>query len=427
MKVLHIIHLEKMINIYHLMRKNFYYYDNGHIVGSDLKQPRLGHIAIIMDENTRWTTFAQAIFRFRKLNRGTFMTVFLLKNKINEIKNVNQLLKFENTCLNDKNSISDIRDLLYQNETQFNKQQEDGIKLQLLKAVVRKKSKDYSEGELKPFYLLDKSINKKFITDRLIKNILNISEYTNHKLYDHIFNKLDEKKLKNLVLASNSKEQEAAKEAEAEEEAEAEADAIKLTEENLHRNQNLLKTKKIYYILHKNCKRCINDCTIKLFHTDNSNTKCKITKYEDDKIIESKPIYLSKNLRLNLQSKQVNYINNDNIYFVEFNDFILIELKIICQLYYLENSTVYDNNGEMINSIEKKILHFNVNILELLNLNNYIYRIDTDLNYKDLLTTEAAYIIYTLNKFYVHSYTNYSPSVYPYKFKMILHTKHKKN
>ena len=59
-------------------KKNFYYYDQTHVVGSDLKQPRDGHILIIITPKTRMTDFSQAIFRFRKLNRGTYLSVLLI-------------------------------------------------------------------------------------------------------------------------------------------------------------------------------------------------------------------------------------------------------------------------------------------------------------------------------------------------------------
>ena len=93
---------------------NFYYYDQTHVVGSDLKQPYTGHILIIIHENTRKTDFAQALFRFRKINRGTYLNIMMINSETSTILNNN----------------IEIYNRLIINEKIFNDNQQNGIKYQ---------------------------------------------------------------------------------------------------------------------------------------------------------------------------------------------------------------------------------------------------------------------------------------------------------
>ena len=139
--------------------KCIYYYDQGHTVGTDILQPQNGQFGIIISGNTRMTDFAQAIFRFRKLNRGTYMTVFLYGN--------------ENTDI----SYSDLYNKLTSNENMFNDNQEYGLKYQLMKAMVRKESikKDYSETDMMPEFMID-GMNDTQLIKRLQTNTIGLKE-----------------------------------------------------------------------------------------------------------------------------------------------------------------------------------------------------------------------------------------------------------
>ena len=60
--------------------------------------------------------------------------------------------------------------LLMSNENKFNTHQEDGIKYQLFKAMIRKVSLNYKETNLEPEFVRSQKINKPF--QLLIQNIL---------------------------------------------------------------------------------------------------------------------------------------------------------------------------------------------------------------------------------------------------------------
>ena len=117
-------------NLSEVNNNNFYYYDQCHTVGTDVSQPRSGKFAILIDKKTRLTDFSQAIFRFRNLNRGTYMCVVIVDDYS-----------------------GDLLDLLNSNETKYNEAQIAGINLQLTKAKLRSKSKNYLETGLKPNFL----------------------------------------------------------------------------------------------------------------------------------------------------------------------------------------------------------------------------------------------------------------------------------
>jgi hypothetical protein len=163
---------------------NFYYYDQTHVIGSDLKQANSGHVIIIIKETTRMSEFAQAIFRFRKINKGTVLSVLLLVNKKLSSE------KYSNFKLYSGNDEEDLYKLLLKNEDAFNMHQETGLKYQLLKTIVRKNelivslkespkididNSIYSETNLLPEYMLltepDKNELLTIIQNNIIKNL----------------------------------------------------------------------------------------------------------------------------------------------------------------------------------------------------------------------------------------------------------------
>jgi len=107
-----------------IYEKPFFYYDQGHIVGIDIKQDNYPvlHGLCIVDDKSYYSEVAQAMFRLRKLNMGHQIS-FILNNF--EIKN--QQLLLEQFIKNEENLIE---------------QQKDNLNLQTLKSDIRKKRKN---------------------------------------------------------------------------------------------------------------------------------------------------------------------------------------------------------------------------------------------------------------------------------------------
>ena len=102
----------------------FFYYDQGHIVGIDIKQdnyPEL-HGLFIVDNLSYYSEVAQAIFRLRKLNMG-HKIAFILNN-----------FKIENQQL--------LLNHFRQNEEKLIEKQQDNLNLQAFKSDIRKKRKN---------------------------------------------------------------------------------------------------------------------------------------------------------------------------------------------------------------------------------------------------------------------------------------------
>ena len=318
---------------------NFYYYDQCHVVGSDLKQPREGHVIVIINNKTRWTDFAQAIFRFRKLNRGTYLSIAFVDTDTRLV-------------LTNKN----IYKMLNDNEIEFNSKQKDGIKFQLMKAMVRKLTRDYSEIDLEPEYLSKNKFNKEILLRKIINNINGLRIYNSSgyikKLYQY-FESLEFEKLYGLLFGigiEHQQEQQQQRQAEQARQKEAmnqrARELIELFNRNRYdrfiRNQHTV-------IEHLNCDRCIENNCRKLFTDDSIK-------------INSKSIYISYNFLyfitngLILQTISSNEIVPNHydlpfsgrICFVEFTDKILIEREDISLDYYSHKLPVYDFLGNLL-------------------------------------------------------------------------------
>lgn len=359
-------------------KDNFYYYDQTHVIGSDLKQPRNGHILIIITSKTRMTEFSQAIFRFRKLNRGTYLSVLL----VDETDRYNHLKLFEGD--------DNLYVLLKNNEKKFNENQILGLEYQLLKTLVRKneniKNKlisNYTEYNLLPEYTLKSKYDVEttliHLKNDIIKNLndyLGERKYTKiHELYSNL-SELNETSLKSLVLGSGNNivtQQEQEKQQEQIQEHEH--------EQEININQTI-KTKLSYYkregitvIHHLNCSCCNMYNCIKFFNNN-------------EILINNKEIYISFNL-LTITNDNVTVLNKttenflfdtDRICFVEFNDKILIELETICMDYYIYKLPIYSVNGKLIvphmfnsnNIINPFILDIDVRFVKILGIKKYI-------------------------------------------------------
>jgi len=366
---------------------NFYYYDQCHTVGSDLRQPRVGHVAIIINRKTRWTDFAQAIFRFRKLNRGTYLSVIFIRDSLESPK-----------------TNEDIYLLLIKNEIKFNENQNDGIKYQLLKAMVRKESTNYLETSLKPEYLLGEKFNKKSILERLSDNIKNIDgqiQSGNEEIkkrykelidIDGIGNKEAPKLIQLVIGNGNENETNIDLEKEKEQEEEEEANIQKARHIYLPPDFYERVIDDLYIISHLNCIKCLHNNAEKLFNID-------------DITINNKQIYISYNLLKKIDAEDIEdieYIINDSkidnisrFCYIEFNDIILIETEIVSVDYYLHKLTVYNYIRELIlpNMFDKNNIKNPLNLdihpmfIKILGLKNYLNTVEND--YKKLDINEC--------------------------------------
>ena len=355
---------------------NFYYYDQCHTVGSDLKQPFDGHVAIIINRNTRYTDFAQAVFRFRKINRGTCVSVvFVIDDKVLPITN------------------DEIYDLLLENETKFNNEQQDGLKYQLLKAMIRKETKNYQEIDLKPEFMLLEQFNLSSIKLYMNNNIVNIQSPNTleqtldqnsfiKQLYDNIL-KLDLSKLTKLIVGSGNEiqkqqQQQVDEQQQQQVQEEQEQQKIKLNYNQLSWIGLMDKMYNVVVIEHLNCSLCDKQNCIKLFNS----LDIKINK---------KDIYISFNLISEINNVPTSVYNQTTkldlllfsklhtFIYVEFNNKILIESESYGIDYYINKLPVYNFEGTLIaphmynglNEHNLKKLDIDYRFIKMIGIKNY--------------------------------------------------------
>jgi len=377
-----------------VQENNFYYYDQCHIVGTDIKQPQEGHVAIIINKSTKMSDFAQAIFRFRQLNKGTYLSIILIEEEEHR-RNY---------------SLNTIYKLLNKNQDAFIKKQKDGIKLQIFKTIIRKNTRNYSEINLKPEFIrkegeeisiqniVKDNIFNKMTYYKLIENIVNIQEKNLLKdISDDLLN--DEyKKIKILILGKKNMEQEQEQEQtkEIHKEKQKETNSTILGYINSIKIFNHLKINKVYLITDT---PSINNCCIKLFNSDNIK-------------INDKHIYISYNFICNIDSNFISKDELSSIVFIEFKNMILIETKLIGMLYYLNKLPVYSfEDGKIINSILAFNNEFTLNInkyfIKLFNLDIPIIENIKDEEILDILNNDIEdaqfYIIKIMLKLYFNN------------------------
>ena len=311
---------------------NFYYYDQAHTVGTDVKQPQFGHFAIIINKNIRMTDFAQAIFRFRKLNRGTYLSVINIHTNSTDILNNND----------------NVFELLNLNENKFQQNQELGLKYQLLKTIVRNKSKNYKEDFIRPLYLKDYEINKDKLIEYVEKNIIDLKSEKDNKLKNELLLDKNYEKLKEIIFENTNETQTETntqtvtqKQQETETQTETNTQSQQEIEKIINKDAFIKKfnNEKIYIVTHLDCVKCKFECGYRLF-----NESFKISEKE---IFISYNILNSKNLE-KIDFNNLEKTSSDRLSFIEFDKFILIEIEYISIKYYIDRVPVYDFNGYLL-------------------------------------------------------------------------------
>jgi len=307
-------------------------------------------VAIIINKTTKISDFAQAIFRFRQLNKGTYLSIILIDYEDNK-----------------KYTLDEIYKLLNKNQDIFIKEQEDGIKLQILKTIIRKNTKNYFETNLKPEFIreiaekinvndiLKDNIFNKISYTKLIKNMSEIPETKLIKIIYDDLSKNNNKKMKKLILGKGNEKIITIEQNKEQEQEQEKNIRINNYIENI-KNFEYSGNNNIYIInyINKNNNN-ISNCCIKLF-----NTKIKINIKINDK-----EIYISYNFISNKISEFIFDNELSNIVFIEFENMILIEKKLIGMLYYLNKLPVYSfENGKIINPILAFNNKFTLNINE---------------------------------------------------------------
>jgi hypothetical protein len=68
------------------------YFDNGHILGVDIRLPSTSRGLVTVSDKSTYSSFAQSIFRLRKLNRGQMIDIIGIKIMFNDQKNKKNML-----------------------------------------------------------------------------------------------------------------------------------------------------------------------------------------------------------------------------------------------------------------------------------------------------------------------------------------------
>jgi len=332
----------------------FYYYDQGHTVGTDILQPQTGHFGVIVSDTTRMTDFAQAIFRFRKLNRGTYMTVFIINKTKNE----------EKSEAPPPQTISQFYKKLKHNDEEFKKSQKDGLSFQLMKTMVRKKDRNYEETNLKPEFMSNPDdTDSNGLIARLRQNTVGLGGIIDKldetkddndskevkKIYDQLVKNIDQ--LRTVLLGRGG---DVEREMETDAKKEIVVESSRISKDTTFIDRFVTDPKYACLIIHNKCERCKNDASINLFND---------VLHDDAYKINGKVVRISYNF-LSFDRKYMGkyeYADEgiENIYpeshkipdkwcFIEFDDFILIETEhIAVNAYY--KLPVYDYLGNLIN------------------------------------------------------------------------------
>ena len=322
-------------NLYTYVNGNnyFYYYDKAHIIGTDISQQRIGHFMVIIDNKTKMTDFIQAIFRFRKLNKGTYLNIMLFEPKkpLSNEPLPKKLLPSEPL------SNEQINVMLNKNEKVYADLQVDGIKFQVLKTLVRKETKNYIEDMLIQDFQFDEIKQRiqtiihrnisdidKFLISSGDKDIKNIYKDISANFYNLYFNKIIN---------------------------------IEITKQKYISVENIVFMQYQSYIESRDVQGSISSAL--LFMDDDKPIFIQLfTKAEE---AEAKSNY---------QHIKTEYYLSCNLYFgfgLDYNilcfiligNSLILEFKYICEFYYMHKFPVYDVVGNLLNF--KRFERFNNN------------------------------------------------------------------
>ena len=314
---------------------DFYYYDKAHVVGTDIEQKRMGHFIILVDDKTRKTDFIQAIFRFRKLNQGTFMNIIKVVNPILLLdgSGVEESLPAHNQLTND-----DIKAMLHINEVEYNNKQKPKIELQYLKALVRKQTLNYEETDIKQNfeisgefncekYFLNNILQRNYVDSReeskgnesnIVDNILKQNTLLYGSIRTNLFRLLfdDFDRIEIVLNRENKVENEKQK-------------SVSI-DSYYSGKSKVKKSKGPTLLLHLNCYDCYKTTMIPLFNQ------------------EKTIYYLSYNLGFD-------FGGNTLLCLVKIEDCkYMLEYKSICDFYYFHKLPVYDIEGHLLNDVMLK-------------------------------------------------------------------------
>ena len=388
--------VKKQPSIYNNKPTNlhFYYYDQTHCVGKDLKTPQVGNVAILIDNKTRMTEFLQGIFRFRNLNKGTYLSFYICKS-------VGDKLTIQ------KISGEIIYNILNTNEQNFQENQEMGLNLQFFKTLVRYKNNEYKEIPFKPLFIENIDQESNYERAYLDKLIINLSENDiNRDLYNYFLHRDNIYQFKSIILNNNSIE------TSNEVQNQKQIENQRQNKIDISRIQLIDDIKLDFLFIHYNCSICAHFIGKPLFNNEYFK-------------IDKKNIYVSNNLIL-----KNNYPYIDDLCFIVMNNLILIEKYSVCQFYYYNKFPCYEfKSCKLLNiGITKKInLEFETDINSQIFINLFglyvkkIYNTNIEImhykrfcNYFNLVAFNFLYIYYLIY-FNKDNLYIFDPILYEYK------------
>ena len=299
---------------------HFFYYDQTHCVGKDLKTPQVGNVSIIIDNKTRLTEFLQGIFRFRNLNKGTYLSFFICTQTFDSSSN-----KFKTFI--QKLSGKTIYNIINENEEKFQQNQEIGLNLQFFKTLIRYKNSNYKENPFKPLFIENIDEHSNFAKVYLDNLTLNSSESDiNQDLYNYFLHEDNINEFKNIILNTNCIEtlNEVQNQKQIENQRQKTID--------ISRIRFINNIKLDFLLLHNNCRLCTYFIGKPLFNNEYFK-------------IDEKNIYISNNLivtkkKISIVTEKYPYIND--LCFIVMDNLILIEKYSVCRYYYYNKFPCYE-------------------------------------------------------------------------------------
>ena len=381
----------------------FYYYDQGHIVGTDIKQPQTGHFAVICNRKIKISEFAQAIFRFRKLNRGTYMTIFMS----DDMKVI---------------TVKELYNILVENERVHNEDQKMGLKYQLLKTMVRSclTNRNYEENDLIPEFLEPHDYTHERMAEIIKNNIRGLLESTDNPIIqllkrtilDNTDNMLRLLTGNYTVMQSNVQTN---VQTNLQTSHETQTNINQMVQTKINYDMiSIIKKPTIYCLDEKtqipikyeltkiknhNCKQCMINISTKMFQSDLYKISgCSI--YISYNFFTSRFQIIEK-FNMEHYKYNKNIFDNDRFCFVKFETYVLIEIESFALLNYVDKYPIYDFYGYPINFkyILSDKLHFDDMFGKLLGLPDFHTNVSDHKQLNECATdlTQMAKILLLIN------------------------------